>query len=98
MKRHFERFLADESATMALARQVYAALPGDFSGWTVLLTGELGAGKSTFARALIQAAGHTGVVPSPTYTLVEPYELRSGKLYHVDLYRISDEEELRYLG
>lgn len=98
MKWRFERYLADESATMALARQVYMALPGDFSGWTVLLTGELGAGKSTFARALIHAAGHSGVVPSPTYTLVEPYELPSGKLYHIDLYRISDEEELRYLG
>lgn len=98
MKWQFERYLADESATMALARQVHAALPGDFAGWTVLLSGDLGAGKSTFARALIQAAGHVGVVPSPTYTLVEPYDLPSGKLYHIDLYRIADEEELRYLG
>ena len=64
----------------------------------MLLTGELGAGKSTFARAFIKAAGHTGAVPSPTYTLVEPYKLAAGNIYHVDLYRVSGEEELRYLG
>jgi tRNA threonylcarbamoyladenosine biosynthesis protein TsaE len=73
-------------------------LPADLAGWTLLLRGELGAGKSTFARALIRAAGHEGPVPSPTYTLVEPYSLSRGNIYHVDLYRVSDEEELRYLG
>ena len=62
------------------------------------MTGELGAGKSTLARAFIKAAGHTGAVPSPTYTLVEPYKLARGNIYHVDLYRVSDEDELRYLG
>lgn len=90
--------LADEAATIELARQFLCALPDDLAGWTVLLTGELGAGKSTFARALIQAAGHAGPVPSPTYTLVEPYDLPRGIIYHIDLYRISEEEELRYLG
>ena len=64
----------------------------------MLLRGELGAGKSTFARAFIKAAGHTGAVPSPTYTLVEPYKLGSVNIYHVDLYRVSSEDELRYLG
>lgn len=92
------RVLPDETATMALADEIFAALPEDLAGWTVLLRGELGAGKSTFARALIKAAGHEGAVPSPTYTLVEPYNLPSGNIYHIDLYRISDEEELRYLG
>jgi len=93
-----KRYLPDETATMALAREVFAALPDDFDGWTVLLTGELGAGKSTFARAFIKAAGHKGTVPSPTYTLVEPYNLAAGNIYHIDLYRVNDPEELRYLG
>lgn len=83
---------------MALAGEIYAALPEDRAGWTILLSGELGAGKSTFARALIKAAGHIGAVPSPTYTLVEPYQLASGNIYHIDLYRITKEDELLYLG
>lgn len=91
-------FLADEAATVALGGQFLSVLPDDLAGWTVLLSGELGAGKSTFARALIKAAGHVGPVPSPTYTLVEPYQLRRGNIYHIDLYRITSEEELRYLG
>ena len=93
-----KRSLPDEQATIAFAEQVYAALPGGLAGWTILLRGELGAGKSTFARAFIKAAGHQGAVPSPTYTLVEPYELSTGNIYHIDLYRVSEEEELRYLG
>lgn len=91
-------FLADEAATIDLGRQFLERLPDSLAGWTVLLSGELGAGKSTFARALITAAGHTGPVPSPTYTLVEPYLLPRGNIYHIDLYRVSSEEELRYLG
>lgn len=90
--------LAGESATVAVAEQIYAALPGDLAGWMLLLSGELGAGKSTFARAFIKAAGHEGPVPSPTYTLVEPYTVPGGRIYHVDLYRVMDAEELRYLG
>jgi len=93
-----KRFLADEAATIALASEIFAALPKDWAGWTILLNGELGAGKSTFARALIRAAGHQGTVPSPTYTLVEPYKLPAGNIYHIDLYRVSDPEELRFLG
>ena len=93
-----KRFLPDEAATISFGHEVLDALPADLAGWTLLLRGELGAGKSTFARALIRAAGHEGPVPSPTYTLVEPYSLSRGNIYHVDLYRVSDEEELRYLG
>lgn len=91
-------FLADEAATQALARRVQAALPADLAGWTILLEGELGAGKSSFARALIHALGHEGPVPSPTYTLVEPYYLSSNSVYHIDLYRVYLEEELQFLG
>lgn len=91
-------WLADEAATAALAERLCAALPADRAGWTVLLEGELGAGKSTLARAMIRTMGHDGPVPSPTYTLVEPYELPGGNVYHIDLYRVADAGELRYLG
>lgn len=90
--------LDNESATVALAERLNRVLPADTAGWTLLLEGELGAGKSTFARGLIRAMGHDGAVPSPTYTLVEPYELAGRVIYHVDLYRITEEEELRFLG
>lgn len=90
--------LGDEAASQRFAAALASALPNDPSGWTVLLEGELGAGKSTLARALIRSMGHAGAVPSPTYTLVEPYSLSRCNIYHVDLYRIADEEELRYLG
>ena len=91
-------FLPDESATEALAARLAAAMPANTAGLTLLLQGDLGAGKSTFARALIRSLGHSGAVPSPTYTLVEPYDLPGGMVYHVDLYRVSSEDELRYLG
>lgn len=94
MRRH----LPDVEATDALAVEFLALLPTDTAGWTVLLEGDLGAGKSTFARALIRAMGHAGAVPSPTYTLVEPYDLSGRLVYHIDLYRVSGAEELRYLG
>ncbi len=90
--------LPDEAATVRLAVSLLDALPGELAGWTILLSGELGTGKSTFARALIRELGYAGPVPSPTYTLVEPYDLPRVFVYHVDLYRVSDEEELRYLG
>ena len=91
-------FLEDEAATTAFAEQFASALPTPAAGFTVLLEGELGAGKSTFARGLIRALGHDGPVPSPTYTLVEPYALPDVTIYHVDLYRVASEEELRFLG
>lgn len=91
-------FLPDEAATTAFGQALLNAFPPDLAGWTLLLSGELGAGKSTLARAFIKGAGHSGAVPSPTYTLVEPYTLPRGNIYHVDLYRVSSEEELRYLG
>jgi tRNA threonylcarbamoyladenosine biosynthesis protein TsaE len=90
--------LPEEAATVAFAARLARALPVPLDGLTLLLEGDLGTGKSTFARALISALGHSGPVPSPTYTLVEPYEVPAGQIYHVDLYRVSDEEELRYLG
>lgn len=91
-------YLPDAMATAAFAERLFAVLPAETAGWTLLLDGELGAGKSTYARALIMAMGHGGPIPSPTYTLVEPYQLPNSTVYHIDLYRVSDQEELRYLG
>lgn len=90
--------LADEAATINVGTRLAHALPGDTRGWLFLLQGELGAGKSTLARALIRGLGQEGPVPSPTYTLVEPYQLANGPVYHVDLYRIGSADELEFLG
>lgn len=64
----------------------------------VHLHGELGAGKSTLARALLRALGVTGAIRSPTYTLVERYAVAGGEAWHLDLYRLGDASELDFLG
>jgi len=90
--------LSDLAATEWLGGELARALPEDVAGWIMLLQGELGSGKSTLARAMLRELGAKGAVPSPTYTLVEPYKLSSSSIYHIDLYRISDPEELDFLG
>ena len=90
--------LPDEQATNALGAAMAAALPQDFQGWSLLLQGDLGAGKSTLARPMLHALGHKGRVPSPTYTLVEPYQFPQGDIYHIDLYRVTALDELEFLG
>ncbi len=93
-----KRELPDAAATEALGCELAAQLPADTRGFMILLEGDLGAGKSTLARALLRALGHAGPVPSPTYTLVEPYAIAGRTVYHVDLYRLTGGGELPYLG
>jgi tRNA threonylcarbamoyladenosine biosynthesis protein TsaE len=87
--------LPDEAATAALAERIAALVqPGD----VIALRGELGAGKTSFARAFIWARGAIGEVPSPTFTLVQLYELGGGAIWHFDGYRLRDPEEAWELG
>jgi tRNA threonylcarbamoyladenosine biosynthesis protein TsaE len=87
--------LADEEATLAFGASLAAALR---DGGIITLRGNLGSGKTTLSRGLLRALGHKGAVKSPTYTLVEPYEIGARKIFHYDLYRLNDPAELDYLG
>ncbi|MGH8086241.1 MAG: tRNA (adenosine(37)-N6)-threonylcarbamoyltransferase complex ATPase subunit type 1 TsaE [Lysobacter sp.] len=89
-------WLADSGQTDRLGRWLAETRPPQT---VVHLLGDLGAGKSTLARALLRALGVTGTIRSPTYTLVERYPLASGgEAWHMDLYRIGDPGELEFLG
>ena len=92
-ERHWK--LADEDATRAFGTRVADVLEG---GIVIYLHGELGAGKTSFARALLTALGVGERIKSPTYSLVEGYQAKERPAWHLDLYRIADPGELEWLG
>lgn len=87
--------ITSEAETLGLAARFYRELS---SGCLVFLKGNLGAGKTAFVRGCLRSAGHQGAVKSPTFTLVEEYALQDRMLYHFDLYRVTDPEELEWMG
>ena len=96
-----DRLLPTEAATAEWGARALGYLLGRRQqprGALMTLDGPLGAGKSTLARAMLRAAGVAGPVPSPTYTLIEPYQVPGLTLLHLDLYRLSDADELALLG
>ncbi len=92
--------LADLSATQVFANDLAKTFQSKVhqSGCIIYLHGDLGTGKTTLVRGMLAALGHTGATKSPTYTLVESYDINGMKLEHFDLYRVLDASELEFIG
>lgn len=88
-------YLADEQAMSDFGARIARITQGH---GLIFLEGNLGMGKTTLSRGIIRGLGHAGAVKSPTFTLVEPYEIGDFRAFHFDLYRLVDPEELEYLG
>ena len=91
-------FLKNEQSTNLLGLIFTKTLNSYKDGLVVSLKGEMGSGKTTLVRAIIKELGHDGSVPSPTYTLIEPYRISNKPIYHIDLYRIEEDLELEFIG
>ena len=87
--------IATEQEVLAFGRRLAKAISAPCQ---IHLYGNLGAGKTTLTRGILSGMGYSGLVQSPTYTLIEPYETVLGQVYHLDLYRLGHGEELEYLG
>jgi len=91
--------LPEEADTLRLGAELAAQLRDTWGGRAcVYLHGDLGTGKTTLCRGILRALGHSGAVKSPTYTLLEPYELDGIQVLHLDLYRLARADELVYVG
>ncbi|WP_332765237.1 tRNA (adenosine(37)-N6)-threonylcarbamoyltransferase complex ATPase subunit type 1 TsaE [Pseudomonas koreensis] len=88
-------YLADEQAMSDFGARIARVTQGH---GLIFLEGNLGMGKTTLSRGIIRGLGHVGAVKSPTFTLVEPYEIGDVSAFHFDLYRLVDPEELEFLG
>lgn len=88
-------FLASETMTQEIASRISTCLHPPL---VLTFSGEIGAGKTTFIRAMLQGMGVQSVIKSPTFSLIESYQYQTAEIHHFDLYRIQDETELEYIG